>query len=476
MTEHTAQDPAASSAAITFPEGFLWGASTASFQIEGSTTADGRTDSIWDVLCRKPGAVANADTGDPAADHYRRVSEDVALMADLGLATYRFSVAWPRVRPDGGSVNQRGLDFYRGLVDELLERDIVPWITLYHWDLPQALEERGGWTNRDTAYRFAEYADTVVTALGDRVPYWTTLNEPFCAAFLGYASGEHAPGRTEPDAAVAAVHHLLVAHGLGTALIRARRPDVKLGITLNPAPIVPADPDDPVDVAAARRVDLVRNRVFLDPLFRGEYPEDAHTQFDQFGFSELVRDGDLKLISQPIDLLGVNFYHDEVVSGHGGTEAPSLDGRPTPLVGAAPFSNPERDLPRTAMGWPVDPRGLTDLLLRLHREYPGVPLYVTENGAAYLDTVAEDGQVHDEDRTRYLDGHLRAVHDAIEQGVDLRGYCCWSLLDNFEWAWGYDQRFGVVHVDYKTQERTVKDSGRFFARVIKANGIPGSGD
>ncbi len=306
VLDSTTTSPAATAGAKRFPAGFLWGAATAAFQVEGSTTADGRTDSIWDAFARRPGAILGGHTGEPAADHYRRMPDDVALMAELGLTTYRFSVAWPRVRPDGGAVEQRGLDFYRRLVDELLAHGVTPWVTLYHWDLPQALEDRGGWTSRDTAHRFAEYADTVHEALGDRAPYWTTLNEPWCSALLGYASGEHAPGRVEPRAAVAATHHLLLAHGLAGAAIRARDPRSALGITLNFSPVDAVDPADPVDVEAARRIDGLHNRLFLDPVARGAYPTDVAADLEPFGFGDHVRDGDLELIAAPIALHGVN--------------------------------------------------------------------------------------------------------------------------------------------------------------------------
>ena len=291
----------------TFPDHFAWGAATASFQIEGSTHADGRTDSIWDTFCRRPGAVVGGDTGETACDHYRRMADDVALMADLGLDTYRFSVAWPRVRPDAGAVNAAGIDFYSRLVDTLLEHDIEPWVTLYHWDLPQTLEDSGGWTNRDTAYRFADYTATVFDALGDRVPTWTTLNEPWCSALLGYNAGVHAPGRTEPRAAVAAVHHLLLAHGLGMEVLRAGGAE-QAGITLNLWPFEAAHPDDPAEVEVARLLDGLQNRIFLDPILRGEYPADVRAHLGPFGIDDHIVDGDLELIGAPIDVLGVNYY------------------------------------------------------------------------------------------------------------------------------------------------------------------------
>ncbi len=452
---------------IVFPQGFLWGAATAAFQVEGATTVDGRTDSIWDAFCRLPGKVVGGDCGEPAADHYRRFEQDVAMMAELGLKAYRFSIAWPRVRPDGGEVNQKGLDFYQRLVDTLLAHDIVPWPTLYHWDLPQKLEETGGWASRDTAFRFADYAAATVEALGDRVDTWTTLNEPWCSAFLGYAAGVHAPGRTDPSAAVAAVHHLLLGHGLAADTIRATVPDAKVGITLNMYPIIPVDPTDPADLDVARRLDGLQQRIFLDPLLRGEYPADIVADLEPFGFSEHVRDGDLGVISAPMAMLGVNYYSEHYVSA----SPNGSDSAPSPWVGVQHASFPRRDAPRTDMDWEVHPDGLTAVLLRLHHDYPRLPLYITENGAAFRDDFSVNGAIDDVDRTGFIASHLRAAHAAIEAGVDLRGYFCWSLMDNFEWAEGYAKRFGIVHVDYDTQIRTPKMSARWFARVARDNAL-----
>ncbi|HEU4541669.1 MAG TPA: family 1 glycosylhydrolase [Jiangellaceae bacterium] len=455
------------------PPGFLWGAATAAFQIEGSTAADGRSDSIWDVFCRRPGAIIGGDTGEPAIDHYRRMAGDVALMAELGLRSYRFSVAWPRVRPGGGPVNEPGLDFYRRLVDELLAHDIVPWVTLYHWDLPQALEHAGGWPARDTAYRFAEYADTVYAALGDRVSYWTTFNEPFCSALLGYASGEHAPGRSEPNAAVAAVHHLLLAHGLGVQAMRARNPEANVGITLNFAPVVPLDPDDPDDVEAARHIDGLQNLLFIEPVLRGAYAPGVLSDLAPYGLVDHIRDGDLDVVSAPVDMLGVNYYLGNTVSVR--PPVPALDPdivmpRPpgSPWIGAEEVTFHKVGRPVTGQGWEIYPEGLTDLLTWLHKEYPGMPMYVTENGAAFPDRVV-DGRVHDPDRLAYLASHLDAVFDAIDAGADVRGYFYWSMFDNFEWAWGYGQRFGLVYVDFETQQRIVKSSGRWYAEAIASS-------
>ncbi|HTE72096.1 MAG TPA: GH1 family beta-glucosidase [Actinomycetes bacterium] len=470
MTETTPTTTSTSTptTSLTFPAGFSWGAATAAFQIEGATHEDGRTDSVWDTFARTPGKVLGGDTGDPACDHYHRMPQDVALLAELNLDTYRFSTSWARVRPDGGPPNQKGLDFYSRLVDELLAKGIRPWLTLYHWDLPQALEDQGGWTSRDTAYRFADYAQTVHDALGDRVPTWTTLNEPYCAALLGYAGGQHAPGRTEPRAAVAAVHHLLLAHGLGVQVLRdagVGGETGSVGITLNLLPVSPADHASAADVDVARRVDGLQNRIWLDPVLRGRYPDDVLEDLAPYGVREVVQDGDLETIGAPIDVLGVNYYFTFTMRA---AEQPRL---PSEWVGAETATDTPEGLPVTAMGWEVEPSGLRDMLLRLQDEYPGTPLVVTENGAAFDDEVAPDGAVHDEDRRSYLEGHLRAAHEAIEAGVDLRGYLAWSLLDNFEWAFGYSRRFGIVRVDYETQERTVKDSARWYAEVARRNGF-----
>ncbi len=460
---------------LTFPDGFSWGAATAAFQIEGATAEDGRTDSIWDVFCREPGRVLGGDTGDVACDHYHRVPEDIALLAELGLDTYRFSTAWPRIRPDGGPVNQKGLDFYSRLVDELLGKGIKPWLTLYHWDLPQALEDQGGWTNRDTAYRFADYAQTVHDALGDRVPTWTTLNEPWCSSLLAYGAGAHAPGRTDPRAAVAALHHLLLGHGLAVQVLRDGGVGTggvgdsigsgSVGITLNLSPVDPADPSSEADREVARRVDGLQNRVFLDPVLRGRYPEDVWADLTPYGLPDLVQDGDLDTIGGPIDVLGVNYYY--TLTMRADTE-PHL---PTTWIGAENAVDTPEGLPTTEMGWEIEPSGLHAMLVRLHKEYAGTPVVITENGAAFDDQVASDGAVHDEDRRAFLEGHLRACHQAIADGVDLRGYLAWSLMDNFEWAFGYSKRFGIVRVDYDTQRRTVKDSARWYAQVVRDNGF-----
>jgi beta-galactosidase len=459
-----------------FDDHFLFGAATAAFQIEGASHVDGRTDSIWDAFCRVDGAVINGDDGSVACDHYHRYGEDVAVMAALNLQSYRFSTSWARVQPDAERANPQGLDFYAKLVDELLERDIAPWLTLYHWDLPQTLQEQGGWANRDTAYRFAEYAALVHERLGDRVQIWTTLNEPWCSAFLGYVAGAHAPGIQDPRQGLAAAHHLMLGHGLVIRQLREADANLRLGLTLNLTPISPARPDAKADLEAVRRLDGQTNRIFLDPIFRGSYPDDLLADVAGLGLQEAVRDGDLEIISTPIDVLGVNYYQDAVVSGTPIGSATAIEA-PTSRPTGSPFPAVhdvypvEQDLPRTDMGWVIAPDGLRRLLHRVHTEYirsTGTDLYVTENGAAFADQVLRDGSVDDKDRVAYLRAHLAAVHQAIAEGTPVKGYFYWSLLDNFEWAWGYAKRFGIVRVDYETQRRTVKASGWEYANIIAA--------
>jgi beta-glucosidase len=461
-----------------FPPGFLWGSATAAAQIEGAAHEDGKEDSIWDAFARIPGTIAGSDTPEVGVDHYHRMPQDVALMKQLGLGAYRFSTSWARVKPGDREINRKGLDFYSRLVDELLEAGIVPWLTLYHWDLPQAVQETGGWANRDTAYRFREYATAVHGALGDRVTHWTTFNEPLCSSLIAYASGEHAPGLRDPRAALAAVHHQHLAHGLAVEALSDLGAGM-LGITLNLTNAMPNAPADPVDVEAARRVDALANRMYLEPILLSRYPTDLLEDVRDYGLAELVHEGDLELIGSPIDFLGVNYYHDDNVSGHplpAGSRpnlTPTTRQKSSPFVGSEYVTFPPRDLPRTAMDWEVNPDGLRALLVRLGRQYPTLPpLYVTENGGAYNgDTVDEDGHVHDPDRTAYILQHIQAVADAVADGADVRGYFLWSFLDNFEWAWGYHKRFGIVYVDYETQVRTVKDSGLAYSRFIGSGAV-----
>jgi beta-glucosidase len=456
----------AEGAELRFPAGFWWGAATAAYQIEGAVTEAGRVPSIWDTYAATPGMVEGGDTGEHAADHFHRYRDDVRLMSVLGLAAYRFSVAWPRIRTRGGGVNPVGLDFYDRLVDEVCAVGIRPVATLYHWDLPQELEDAGGWTVRETATEFARYAAAVAARLGDRVEMWNTLNEPWCSAFLGYGVGRHAPGRRSHREALTAVHHLLLAHGLGLQAVRAAAPGAVVSLALN-AGAVRAVSDRAPDVDAARRIDGLLNRIFLDPLFRGAYPADV--QADTAGITDwsFVRDGDLAAIGAPIDALCLNYYQPDLV----GAAEPGGSDPATPYPAAERVAFHSYPGPVTAMGWAIEPTGLRDVLLRIRRDYGDLPMYVTENGAAYPDEVTAEGRVHDPERIAYLRLHLAAAHEAMTAGVDLRGYFVWSLLDNFEWAYGYGQRFGLVHVDYATQERTLKDSARWYRDVITRNGL-----
>ena len=455
------------------PEGFVLGSATASYQVEGAAREDGRGPSIWDTYSHTPGRVWNGDTGDVACDHYHRLEEDLDLMAGLGLQAYRFSVAWPRIQPTGrGAANALGLDFYDRLVDGLLARGIRPVATLYHWDLPQALEDAGGWPVRDTASAFADYAAIVGARLGDRVDTWTTLNEPWCSAYLGYASGAHAPGRTEPAAALAAVHHLNLAHGLGLQALRSVvTADADYSATLN-LHVLRGEDD------AVRQIDGLANRVFLQPMLEGGYPADVIEDTASVTDWSFVRDGDAEAIRQPIDVLGVNYYSTTAVRVWDGvSERQTADGHKG--VGASPWPGAERvefppqPGPYTEMGWNIEPAGLTELLLDLHRRYPDLPLMVTENGAAFADEVVPDESrpgglaVHDEKRVAYVRDHVGAVLDAVDAGADVRGYFVWSFLDNFEWGYGYSKRFGIVRVDYETLERLPKDSARWFAELAR---------
>jgi beta-glucosidase len=441
--------------ASTFPPTLRLGASTAAYQIEGAVRDGGRGESIWDRFCRVPGAVVNGDTGDVACDHYHRFESDLDLMADLGLECYRFSIAWPRIQPDGrGSVNPEGMAFYKRLTEGLVERGIEPIATLYHWDLPQALQDAGGWGERDTAQRFAEYAAIVAEGLGETVTQFITHNEPWVVAFLGHALAIKAPGLRDWPTALRASHHLLLSHGLAMQRMRAALRDAaEIGIAVNLFPVHPAGPGD-ADREAARRMDGHLNRWFLDPLLRGSYPEDMLGVYEAlFGPLDAVRQGDLEIISAPIDFLGVNYYNPERIAA-APTELP-LQARRVP---APP--------PTTAMGWEVDPDGLHQVLLRLRRDYGSLPVYITENGASFDDPPASNGQVDDAQRMAYLQSHLSALARAVADGADVRRYCVWSLLDNFEWELGYDKRFGIVHVDFDTQARVPKRSALWYRDFI----------
>ncbi|MGS2640896.1 GH1 family beta-glucosidase [Streptosporangium sp. G12] len=436
---------------------FLWGTATASYQIEGAVAEDGRGISIWDTFTREPGRVRGGDTGDVACDHYHRWPEDVALMSGLGVNSYRFSIAWPRVQPEGkGAINRAGLDFYDRLADALREKDIVPAATLFHWDLPQPLEDEGGWLNRDTAYRFAEYAAAVADRLADRIPLWITLNEPFIHMVFGYALGTHAPGRTLVLDALPAAHHQLLGHGLAVRELRARGAE-KVLITNNCTPVRPAS-SDPADLAAADAYDVLHNRLFNDPVLLGAYPD-----LSAYGVSlDCVRDGDLDLIGTPLDGLGVNYYNPTRIA------APTGEGLPFEDTGVTGY-------PTTAFGWPVVPDGLRELLSGLRARYGDAlpPVYVTENGCSQPDEPGPGGTVDDQDRIAFLDGHIGAVERARAEGVDVRGYYVWSLLDNFEWAEGFSQRFGLVHVDFPTGTRTPKASYHWLRDRI-SRGLPGT--
>jgi beta-glucosidase len=433
-----------------FPDSFVWGVATSAFQIEGATSADGRGTSIWDTFCRTPGKVFEGHTGDIACEHYHHWQSDLDLIAELGVDAYRFSIAWPRILADGaGQVNAKGLDFYERLVDGMLRRGLKPYCTLYHWDLPQALDDKGGWLSRDTAMAFAEYAEVVTKRLGDRVVSYATLNEPWCSAYLGYGNGHHAPGHADLKESFQAAHHLLLAHGLALPVMRENAPGAEHGIVLNLSQVYP-ETDSPEDTEAARRFDRLNNLWYLGPLFEGRYPEDVWQQLG--ALVPEVADGDLAIINRPIDFLGENYYTPTFVQHQAGDY---------PNISFVRHDAAEH----TAMDWEVYPQGLRDLLLRLHRDY-GVPLYVTENGAAYADTIVADG-VHDSARTAYFQGHLAAVAEAVSAGADVRGYFAWSLMDNFEWAFGYDRRFGIVYVDFETQVRTLKDSAKWYQKFVR---------
>lgn len=439
---------------LAFPNGFLWGTATASFQIEGG--ADERGRSIWDEFCRWPGKVFEGQTGDVADDHYHRYREDVALMKSLHMNAYRFSISWPRVLPEGrGAVSEVGLGFYDRLVDTLLEAGITPFVTLYHWDLPSALQREGGWAARSTTQYFTDYAQVVAKRLGDRVKHWMTHNEPWVAAFLGHMMGIHAPGWRDLGLALQVAHHLLLSHGMVVPILReAAGPNAQVGIALNLSPIYP-ESESPADQEAARLADGFSNRWFLDPIFRGQYPEDIWARFGPF--VPRVAPGDMETIARAIDFLGINYYTRSVVRAE--PEAPMG------YVGVRPEGE------YTAMDWEVFPEGLRALLVRLHRDYAPKALYITENGCAYEDAPSADGKVHDPQRVAYLKAHFAAAHRAIQEGVPLKGYFVWSLLDNFEWSFGYSRRFGIVYVDFATLQRIPKDSALFCAEVAQKNAV-----
>ncbi|USQ85589.1 GH1 family beta-glucosidase [Streptomyces phaeoluteigriseus] len=437
-----------------FPSDFVWGTATSAYQIEGAVAEDGRTPSIWDTFSHTPGKIDNDDHGDVACDHYHRWPEDIALMKELGAGAYRMSIAWPRVVPGGdGPVHAAGLDFYDRLVDGLLDAGITPNITLYHWDLPQALQDRGGWTSRETAEHLAAYASAVAGRLGDRVTRWATLNEPLCSGWIGHLEGRMAPGLTDLTAAVHASYHLLLGHGLAAQAIRAAVPGAQVGLVTNHSTVETAS-TRPEDLAAATRMDGHTNRWWLDPVYGRGFPADMR---ELYGVELPERAGDLETIAVPLDWHGLNYYFPVTVADD--------------PAGPVPYAREVRlpDVPRTGMDWQIDADGLEAFLMRLTDDYGVRELYVTENGSAFPDTVAPDGTVDDSDRARYLEQHISACARAVRKGAPLAGYYAWSLLDNFEWAYGYDKRFGLVHVDYATQTRTIKSSGHRYADIIRAH-------
>ncbi|ROS78460.1 GH1 family beta-glucosidase [Cellulomonas sp. PhB143] len=479
MSNDATAAPTTATAGRTFPEGFWWGSATAAYQIEGAATEGARGPSIWDTFSHTPGRTLNGDTGDVADDHFHRWQEDVGHIEDLGLDAYRFSISWPRVQPGGsGAFDEEGIAFYSRLVDALVEAGVRPVATLYHWDLPQELEDAGGWANRATAHAFAEYARRMARELGDRIDVWTTLNEPWCSAYLGYASGVHAPGRTEPAAALAAVHHLNLAHGLACRAVREELgASARLSVTLNLHVVRPDDPSSDDDVDAVRQIDALANRAFLGPMLDGAYPDDLLADTADVSDWSFVREGDLEIARQPLDVLGINYYSTAKVrrftgdgqrqenDGHGASAS-------SPWVGAADVEFVQQPGPYTAMGWNIEPAGMTELLCSVAAAYPDQPLMVTENGAAFDDEVSDDGRVHDPRRVAYLNDHIEAVGAAVDAGADVRGYFAWSLLDNFEWGYGYGRRFGIIRVDYETQARTWKDSAYWYRELVRTGSLP----
>lgn len=457
---------------LPLPDGFGWGTATAAYQIEGGVREGGRGSSIWDTFSHEPGRIRNGDTGDVACDHYHRLEEDLDLLAAVGAPFYRFAPSWPRLQPAGrGDLNPEGVSFYSRTIDGLRARGIEPWVTLYHWDLPHELEDDGGWPVRATAEAFAHYAGLVFDTFGDRVKHWTTVNEPWCSAFLGYGQGIHAPGRQDHQDAVAAAHHLLLGHGLALRELRSRGGDPEIGITLNLFPTEPAS-GEPEDADCARRIDGLINRFFLDPVFRGAYPNDIVSDLSRSGMTIPVQDGDLQLISAPLDLLGVNYYTRFVVRARTADEVERRGGHPSPWPGGRDIQFVAGGLPTTEMHWEVYPAGLRSTLQRVAREYTSIRLWVTENGSAFGDELLPDGTINDQARIDYLDSHIRAALEARDAGVDLRGYFIWSLFDNFEWAFGYEKRFGLHYVDYATQERIPKASAAWFQSVLAGQALP----
>jgi beta-glucosidase len=451
-----------------FPADFLWGTATAAYQIEGAVDVDGRIPSIWDTYCHTPGTIWNGDTADVSADFYHRFADDVAIMADLGLKAFRFSIGWPRVVDAQGRPNQVGLDHYARLLDHVRAAGIVPVATLYHWDLPQHLGDAGGWRNRDTAFRMADYATIAANALGDRVAVWTTLNEPWCVAWLGYWNGSLAPGEQSELGALEASHHLNLAHGASAAAIRAVRPDAQVSTTLNLFAFRP-ETASAADAEAVRAADAVANRIYLDPAFHGRYPEDLIANTAHVTDWAFVQDGDLATCHQPPDILGLNYYTPTRISGDA-TKVEEARAGLSGAVGMWPTTLNACGLPAqepaNEMGWTIDATGLTELLLRVHRDYPGVPMMITENGTTCVDEV-QDGTVADTERIDYLRDHIDAMGQAITAGADVRGYFVWTLLDDFEWSHGYRWQMGLVHINRQTLERTIKQSAYWYRDLIR---------
>ncbi len=443
---------------IIFPEKFIWGTSTSAYQIEGSHNSDGRGESIWDRFSHVPGNILNNDTGDVACDHYNLFEEDIKLMKEIGVKAYRFSISWPRIFPDGeGKPNYRGLEFYQRLVGKLIENNITPVATLYHWDLPQALQDKGGWANRDVAFYFEQYARFVFKELGDKIPIWITLNEPWVSSFVGYWFGSHPPGISDYPTALSAAHHLLLAHGLTVRAFRELKMKGEIGIALNLNPVYPAS-EKREDIAAAGRYGDFLNGWFLDPILKGKYSEKLMQWLADKMVLPEFKSGDMEIINTTIDFLGVNNYSSTCVLH---------DAEDWPLQ--VKFASTGKQ--RTDSGWEIYPQGLYDLLLYLHHEYNGVKILISENGVAFKDSIDENGKVNDDERVKYLHDHIVQAHRAMKNGVNLSGYFVWSFLDNFEWNLGYSKRFGLVYVDFSTQKRTIKKSGWWYKDVILKNGI-----
>ncbi|MBO8155673.1 MAG: beta-glucosidase [Bacillaceae bacterium] len=446
---------------LLFPKGFVWGAATSSYQIEGTATGDNKIYSIWDHFCRIPGKVANGDNGDVAIDHFNRYSEDVELMKALNLHSYRFSTSWARLYSDvPGKFNEKGLDFYKRLIDKLLEMNIEPMLTVYHWDMPQALQEKGGWENRDIVKYFNEFSVYLYENLGDVVKKWITHNEPWVVTYLGYGNGEHAPGIQNFSSFLTAAHHVLLSHGEAVKSFRQLGPkDGEIGITMNLTPSYPADPQSEQAVDAAMKWDGFMNRWFLDPVFKGQYPQDMLAVYNEY-LPDEIREDNINNVNQPIDFFGFNYYSSLVLKDWKKADTSPID-----------FDTVNTGRPVTDMNWEVHADGLYDLMVRLKKDYGNIPLYITENGAAFKDRVSPQGEVVDDDRLNYIRDHLAACHRAIEHGVNLKGYYVWSLFDNFEWAYGYDKRFGIVHVDYNSLKRTPKKSAYWYKKTIQNNGF-----